>query len=226
MLSQSQAYIADHHRPHTVAGATKKSSTAVFAPIFNSTDVFQTNHDTGSMGVDNAQSNQKGIGRSDSSNSSNKLSIELSRFQGLAIGMAYVVGVPIGSLISAKYSIRRPLQLSIVVCALNCLLIALLLPRSTGLASPADASPHTKSPPPASVNWRLANPIGAALMMTRTRKLLLGSMVYFLLNTAHAGVQVTWINFLQYKFGLSQTMSGCTLLAVGVIVALLPPLVM
>jgi hypothetical protein len=51
-------------------------------------------------------------------------------------------------------------------------------------------------------------------------------MAYFLLNVAHCGVQVVWINYLQRRFGMSQVLSGSTLMVVGVVVATLPQLVM
>jgi DHA1 family tetracycline resistance protein-like MFS transporter len=193
MLSQSQAYITDHHRDGS------------------------------------------------------SLSIELSKFQGLAIGMAFMIGVPLGAIISSKYSIRTPLRFAVGLCALNSVLIPTLLPRAPdpvqcdgmdiSLETNNGTCPDTEGLPCSrtsmgmpsatkSINWAAANPFGAAVMLTRTPKLFFGSLAYFLLNVAHCGVQVTWINYLQHKFGMSHAASGSTLMVVGVVVAALPQLVM
>lgn len=190
MLSQSQAYITDHHRDGS------------------------------------------------------SLSVALSKFQGLAIGMAFMIGIPLGAVLSSAYSIRTPLQVAVGLCALNCVLIPTLLPpapsmddshasdnttAAIGGSKRVVSSNHTTTlttVPMKKINWAAANPFGAAVMLTRTRKLLLASAAYFLLNVAHSGVQVTWINFLQRKFGMSQAVSGSTLMVVGLVVATLPGLVM
>lgn len=165
-------------------------------------------------------------------NSSN-LSVELSKFQGLAIGMAFMIGIPLGAVLSAKFSMRTPLQIAVGLCALNCVLIMLFLPPSPPTdsgevqsAAPTHSTNTSASAAKKRINWKAANPLGAAVMLTRTSKLLTGSVAYLLLNIAHCGVQVTWINYLQYKFGMSQALSGSTLMVVGIIVASLPPLVM
>jgi predicted MFS family arabinose efflux permease len=171
------------------------------------------------------------------------LSVALSRFQGVAIGMAFMIGIPLGAVIAARYSLRTPLRVAVTLCAVNCVLIATLLPRppkrgvaestestgGIGLVTENNRNGTIESPTETKrkgINWAAANPLGAALMLTRTRKLLSGSMAYFLLNVAHCGVQVVWINYLQRRFGMSQVLSGSTLMVVGVVVATLPQLVM
>lgn len=180
------------------------------------------------------------------------LSIELSKFQGLAIGMAFMIGVPLGAILSSTYNLRTPLRVAVALCALNSVLIPTLLPRApdvstcsdtvypivpsvngtcittSGIPSITTFSDDGKVPVhnKKAINWAAANPFGAAVMLARTRKLLFGSLAYFLLNVAHCGLQVVWINYLQHKFGMSHSASGSTLMMVGVIVATLPRLVM
>lgn len=176
---------------------------------------------------------------------SSNLSVELSKFQGFAIGMAFMIGIPLGAVLSSRFSIRTPIQIAVGLCALNCALIPLFLPQAPVVKEHGEVSfvcsseintfpfnnsaedtvgdkKYTKK----TINWKAANPLGAAVMLTRTSKLLTGSIAYLLLNIAHCGVQVTWINYLQYKFGMSQALSGSTLMVVGIIVATLPPFIM
>ena len=72
------------------------------------------------------------------------------------------------------------------------------------------------------INLADANPLGAMKMFARNSKFALNALVYFLLQLAQSGLQVTWINYLQHKFGWSGTKSGLTLMIVGIVVAVLP----
>lgn len=63
-------------------------------------------------------------------------------------------------------------------------------------------------------------------MLSGSRKLLIASAAYFLLNLSQCGLQSTWINYLDYRFGWSTEVSGATLMIVGVVVAVIPPIVM
>jgi MFS family permease len=150
--------------------------------------------------------------------------VALSQFQGLAIGMAFLVGIPIGGILSAKFAVNTPLQLSVLICILNCLLIFFCLPNNPYLTS---SSPQTVSlrAKLQQVQWWQANPLGASLMLTRTWKLIAASIAYFCINLAQAGVQSTWINYLGYRFGMSQQESGSTLLILGIMIASFPPLI-
>jgi len=157
------------------------------------------------------------------------ISIALSRFQGIAIGMAFMFGIPLGGIISSKVSVFAPFYVAMGICLVNCILIATVLPDA-----PKQCASSSKSAVPAAdgkattrktINWRAANPLGAATMMMRTKPLLIGSTAYFLINIAHSGLQVVWINFLENKFNLSAQVSGSTLMVVGFIVALVPPIV-
>ena len=136
-------------------------------------------------------------------------SVILGRFQGLAVGMAFLFGIPLGAILGSKCSRFTPLHCSIGICAVNALLIAFFLPEQPVV-------PRKK------IKWMNANPVGAVRMLGRNKKLIAGSLAYFFVNIAQTGVQINWINYLQFRFGWSSAKSGSTLLVVGFSAALLP----
>jgi DHA1 family tetracycline resistance protein-like MFS transporter len=66
---------------------------------------------------------------SDSDDDQN-VSVVLGRFQGIVVGMAFVFGIPLGGLLSSKFSIKTSPYVSIGLCLLNTVLIAVFLPES------------------------------------------------------------------------------------------------
>ena len=143
------------------------------------------------------------------------------------------IGIPLGAEIARKYSIRAPLMLSSTLCALNCVLIATLLPstrtarRSTteddnefacgGSSSGSGSSSDGSSGSSTGIRknsisnsntqrdesfdeectnsnrsvilknfWLSANPVGAAVMLSRSGRLLVGSLAYLLVCSAQA----------------------------------------
>ena len=185
------------------------------------------------------------------------LSSSLSRFQGIAIGSAFLIGnnnkirsllpavvivgtacigIPLGAEIARKYSIRAPLMLSSTLCALNCVLIATLLPStrtgrpstteddnefvsggsigSGGSSSDSSSSSGRSNAGIRNISisnsntqrdesfdeectnsnrsvilknfWLSANPVGAAVMLSRSGRLLVGSLAYLLVCSAQA----------------------------------------
>lgn len=181
------------------------------------------------------------------------LGIALSRFQGIAIGMAFLIGIPMGQVLSKKFGRVTPLRASVAICALNCALMLWLLPAkvqrraappaTANTAAAAKANKHADAAAVQSnevqpqdrasllerlrtVTWHQANPLGAAWILTKSRPLLLASLAYFCINLAQCGVQATWINYLGYKFNMSAQQAGSTLLLVGIMMAVIPPFAM
>lgn len=181
------------------------------------------------------------------------LGIALSRFQGIAIGMAFLIGIPMGQVLSKKFGRVTPLRASVAICALNCALMLWLLPAKVqrrpappATATTAAAAKANKRADAAAaqsdeaqpqdraslrerlrtVTWHQANPLGAAWILTKSRPLLLASLAYFCINLAQCGVQATWINYLGYKFNMSAQQAGSTLLLVGIMMAVIPPFAM
>jgi MFS family permease len=56
------------------------------------------------------------------------VSVALGRFQGIAVGMAFLVGIPLGAVLGSKYSLTTPLYLAVILCSMNAILIAFFLP--------------------------------------------------------------------------------------------------
>lgn len=170
----------------------------------------------------------------DRTDDSSDISVALSRFQGLAIGFAFMFGVPLGGYLGSKYSYRTPVRLAVGICFVNCILISLFLPKS---------SHHKQNPPletsnfnelgeirkeenPSSFEWNHANPFNAIALLFKNRSLFFASLAYLAIQCAQAGLQVNWINFLQYKFGWSAVFSGSTLMMIGIVLAVIPPIIM
>ena len=131
-----------------------------------------------------------------------------------SIGMAFFFGVPLGGILSSKVGLTAPLMLGIALCIFNVLALSLYLPESI----------DTQSLPIKSREIKLAdaNPLGAVKLFGRNSKFAVNAFIYFLVQLAQSGLQVTWINYLQHKFGWSGTKSGLTLMVVGIVVAVLP----
>ena len=130
------------------------------------------------------------------------------------IGMAFFFGVPLGGILSSKVGITTPLMVGIALCIFNVFAISVFLPESMDTQSLLLKSKI--------INVADANPLGAMKMFGRNSKFASNALVYFLLQLAQSGLQVTWINYLQHRFGWSGTKSGLTLMVVGIMVAVLP----
>jgi MFS family permease len=152
---------------------------------------------------------------------STSLSEVISKFQGLAIGLAYIIGIPIGILLSKLGSHRMPLYTSIFLCSLGCLLTFFFLPESLKL--PTDENGKIIRSP---ILWTDANPFGALKMVTRNNKLLLGSIAYFFLHIAQTGANVVWINYMGYRFGWPAEYAGAPFMLLGLTVAFIPTMLM
>lgn len=138
----------------------------------------------------------------------------LGRFQGISIGLSFMLGIPIGGMIS-KISTKIPLYLAISFCLLSALLTTLFLPESLTVDS------RSKRP----FSWTDANPVGALRMLSYDSRLACTSLVYFLLNFSQSGVQVLWVNYMQHRFGWDSVQSGACLMLVGLVVAVLPQII-
>lgn len=170
----------------------------------------------------------------DRTDDSSDISVALSRFQGLAIGFAFMFGVPLGGYLGSKYSYRTPVRLAVGICFVNCILISLFLPKSPHHKQ----NPHVetsnfnqlgeirKEESPSSFEWNHANPFNAIALLFKNRSLFFASLAYLAIQCAQAGLQVNWINFLQYKFGWSAVFSGSTLMMIGIVLAVIPPILM
>ena len=153
------------------------------------------------------------------------ISVVLGRFQGLAVGMAFLFGIPLGAILGIKGSLMTPLRVSIGICMLNALLIWFCLPETSTIRQQQQQQqqekqqqpqqqPQQKQPPQKKIIWSNANPFGALKMLRRDQHLLTGAAAYLFVNIAQAGVQINWMNYLQYRFGWSAAKRYATVLVV------------
>lgn len=146
------------------------------------------------------------------------LSDVIGRFQGLAIGFAFILGIPLNMALTARGSYRNPILISVVFCAVSCIGTWLLLPES--LPFKTDAAGRVIRKP---VVWRDANPLGALkLFSSRGSRLGLGALAYFFINLSHTGMSVVWINYLGKRFGWSSHQAGAAFMLLGVMVIFIP----
>ena len=137
------------------------------------------------------------------------VSVALGRFQGIAVGMAFLVGIPLGAVLGSKYSLKTTLYLAVALCAINALLIAFCLPERNVIEAVSIESNtnHTSTATNNNgislyvdnfrrklrrVKWANASPLGALRLMARKRRLIAGSWAYFFLNVAQvrAGIGI------------------------------------
>ena len=74
----------------------------------------------------------------------------LGIFQGLSIGMAFIIAFPVGGVLGAKLGPRVPLTIAACLQLLNAAIIAFITPES-----------HPKAKRAAAVNLAECNPLGA-----------------------------------------------------------------
>ena len=137
------------------------------------------------------------------------ISVVLGRFQGIAVGMAFIFGIPLGAILGSKYSLKSPLYLSIALCVVNAILITFFLPEQNTLDSTSmdgidsysssnnnrndNSNKNSKNNGEFKssfrsklkrVRWENASPVGAARMLMRNKRLVVGSVAYLFLNIA------------------------------------------
>jgi len=161
-----------------------------------------------------AQAYVADINRSSSSSSSSlnekkRVGDSLSRFQGLSVGLGYVIGTLSGSLLMANFGIKSPLFLGISLLVLSSLLIALYLPETVQRKSKQ-------------IKYTEANPLGALVLLTRNHSMIIMSISYFFLNLSIAGIQVIWFNYLDHKFHWSIVKNASTLVIQYLLISIMP----
>jgi DHA1 family tetracycline resistance protein-like MFS transporter len=133
----------------------------------------------------------------------------LSRFQGLSVGLGYVIGLLSGSLLMTKYTLLSPLYLGIGLLLLSSVLITAFLPETVQRQGKE-------------IDYSEANPLGAMVLLTRNRNMLICSISYFFLNLSIAGIQGIWINYLDYKFKWGIVKNASTLVVQYSLISIMP----
>lgn len=125
MLSQSQAYVSD------LQASLRDDSDSTSAHSSDSNDELIASYEINKAGIieSKAVNDTASVAHTQTKAvAEQSLGVALSRFQGVAVGLAYLVGIPLGAVLSKTFSHRAPLQVSFALCMLNAVLIALFLP--------------------------------------------------------------------------------------------------
>lgn len=100
-------------------------------------------------------------------------------WQGLATGLAFMLGIPASGIVAAKFGLNVPLMVAAGICVLNVLYISLLVPES--LPPSRRKEEH---------RLQDANAFGALKMVSRNPFMALIAFTYFLLHLSLNALQV------------------------------------
>jgi DHA1 family tetracycline resistance protein-like MFS transporter len=126
---------------------------------------------------------------------------------GAAFGLGFIIGPGVGGLL-AQWGVRVPFIACAVLSLLNWLYGYFILPESL----PAERR--------RAFEWKRANPVGAFISIAKYRSILGYLVVFFLLYLGAQAVMTNWQYYTMLKFGWDEKSIGASIMAVGIIVAL------
>lgn len=142
-----------------------------------------------------------------------KRAANLGVFQGLSIGMAFIIAFPVGGVLGAKLGPRVPLRIAASLQLLNGLLLLFVTPESI--------PPHARRG--RRLDLREANPIGALWRLFGKAPLLRDvAAVYALVQLARNSLDAQFVNYASIRFGFSQQQTGPIMVVVGLMLAIAP----
>jgi len=139
----------------------------------------------------------------------------LGIFQGVSVAGAFILGIPLSSVISAAYGLRAPMFAAAAVGLLNFVIAATVTPESLPPRQRAGRKLDLAS----------ANPLGALRRLFASTPLLAGSAAAFsLLWLSNTCVTAVFGNFVNHLFGWGPEESGPLLVLIGLVLATAPRL--
>jgi DHA1 family tetracycline resistance protein-like MFS transporter len=136
----------------------------------------------------------------------------LGVFQGISVGLAFVLGFPIGGILGAKYGPRFPLLIAAALQLLNALIIVFITPESNNERV-------------AKLDLKQDNPIGGLhRLFGHTSLLRTVALTYFLTSLARSSLDAQFTNYSSIRFGWTSAQSGPVLVIVGLMLAVAPRL--
>ena len=137
----------------------------------------------------------------------------LGIFQGLSIGMAFIIAFPVGGVLGAKLGPRVPLRLAAGFQLLNLLIILFVTPES----NPKSLRQGRE------LDFKSANPLGALSKLFGQGKLLSYlAATYALITLARNALDAQFVNYASIRFGWSQQQTGPVMVLVGLMLAIAP----
>jgi MFS family permease len=142
-----------------------------------------------------------------------KRAANLGIFQGLSIGMAFVIAFPVGGVLGAKFGPRLPLRIAAGLQVFNAALLLLVTPESCPPAARAGRK----------LDLREANPVGALKRLFGGPPLLRQlAFTYALVTLARNALDAQFVNYASVRFGWSQQQTGPLMVLVGLMLAIAP----
>jgi len=142
-----------------------------------------------------------------------KRAINLGVFQGVSVAGAFILGIPLSAVLSAKYGLRAPMLAAAAVGFVNFLVVVFLTPESL----PASQRMGKK------LDLASANPVGALKLLFTRSPLLRGSAAAFaMLWLSNTCVNAVFGNYVNHLFGWGPEESGPLLVLVGIVLAVAP----
>ena len=126
---------------------------------------------------------------------------------GAAFGLGFIIGPGVGGLL-AQAGVRVPFIACAVLSFLNWMYGYFILPESL----PAERR--------RAFEWKRANPIGAFINIAHHRSIVGYLLVFFLLYLGAQAVMTNWQYYTMLKFGWEEKAIGISIMAVGIVVAL------
>ena len=137
----------------------------------------------------------------------------LGIFQGLSIGMAFIIAFPVGGILGAKFGPRLPLLIAASLQLLNALLIVTVTPEPLPKARRAGRT----------LDLAQANPFGALWRLFGRPNLLRHvCTVYALVTLSRNALDAQFVNYASIRFGWSQQQTGPVMVLVGLMLAVAP----
>ena len=139
----------------------------------------------------------------------------LGIFQGISIGMAFIIAFPVGGVLCAKLGPRVPLQVAAALQLLNALLLVFVTPEANPRSARAGRT----------LDLRQANPLGGLRRLFGRADLLRAvAASYFLVSLARNALDAQFVNYASIRFGWSQQQTGPVMVIVGLMLAIAPRL--
>jgi len=140
--------------------------------------------------------------------------INLGLFSGLSVGGAFMLAFPLGGVLGQKLGSRAVLKIAAGLQLLSVLIALVATPESKPAPSRSGAR----------LDLRSANPAGSLALLCRSPLLRGSALAYFLVSLARSCLDVQFVNYAAYRFGLGPQQSGPLLVVVGLMLAVVPRL--
>uniref|UniRef100_A0A7S2XVI5 Major facilitator superfamily (MFS) profile domain-containing protein n=1 Tax=Fibrocapsa japonica TaxID=94617 RepID=A0A7S2XVI5_9STRA len=150
-----------------------------------------------------------------------KLPEALALFIGIGKGASFMLGIPLGGVLSHFCGYRAPIYAATGLCVLNLVYMVTALPEPLSRA----ARNIRRSKRGTKVDLRGASPLGALKMVKRSPLITSLCAIYLCSTLATTATVVNWVNYCQYKYGWGAAHIGLYLTVASLLFGALPRMV-